>query len=59
MTTPNIPRKALRTLTLLVIWLIWRERNSKVFNGQETSTTSIYVQIKEEASSWIVARFAI
>jgi hypothetical protein len=39
-TTPNILSKAVHTVTLLVMWEIWKERNDRVFHLRETSMTS-------------------
>lgn len=44
--------KAIRSLTLLIMWENWKERNSRVFNHQESSTISVFAKIKDEASSW-------
>nr|TKW21288.1 hypothetical protein SEVIR_4G168900v2 [Setaria viridis] len=49
------PRKALRCLTLLIMWEIWKERNARVFNRHENSTTTLMTKIREEAFAWLVA----
>jgi hypothetical protein len=53
--TPNIPRKGLRSLVLLIMWEVWKEHNARVFNRHETAATSLMAKISEEASTWIVA----
>jgi hypothetical protein len=56
--TSNIqeaPKKALRTLILLVAWEIWTERNRRTFQQKELSTTSLLAKIKEEAKIWALA----
>ena len=60
-TTPAIPRKAVRTLTMLILWEIWKERNSRVFQRQESSALSLFAKIKNKATAWTQAgasRFA-
>jgi hypothetical protein len=34
---PDVPRKGVRSLILLVIWEVWKERNDRVFNRRERS----------------------
>jgi hypothetical protein len=48
----EVPKKALRTLTLLVNWEIWNERNRRIFQHKELSTGSLLAKIKEEAKTW-------
>jgi hypothetical protein len=55
-TQPDHPRKALRSLALLVIWEIWKERNARVFVRRESSTATLMAKITDEASAWIAAR---
>jgi len=60
-TTPAIQRKAMRTLTMLILWEIWKERNSRVFQRQESSALSLFAKIKNKATAWTQAgasRFA-
>ncbi|KAF8652991.1 hypothetical protein HU200_062426 [Digitaria exilis] len=52
---PNIPRNALRSLTLLVIWEMWKERNARVFRQYGRPATEIVDSIKGEALLWIKA----
>jgi hypothetical protein len=42
-------RKGLATATLLVPWLIWKHRNSCVFDGEQPSIQSVNDKIKAEA----------
>ena len=60
-TMPATPRKAVRTLAMLILWEIWKERNSRVFQRQESSVLSLFAKIKNEATAWAQAgasRFA-
>ena len=50
MTEGNIPnRKAMASLTLLVTWEIWNERNARVFNKKFATPCVILERIKREA----------
>ena len=50
--TPKAMRKGLATATLLVPWMIWKQRNSCVFDGAQASVQTCTAQIKEEARLW-------
>ena len=52
-TIPN--RKAMASLTLLVVWEIWNERNARVFNKKFASPVVILEKIKREARMWVTA----
>jgi hypothetical protein len=54
-TAPDIPRQGTRSLTLLVLWEIWLERNARVFNRVESSVPTVLAKIKSETLAWIVA----
>jgi hypothetical protein len=55
-TAPDIPRQWTHSITLLVLWEIWLERNARVFNRVESSVPTVLAKIKSETSAWIVAR---
>ena len=50
-----MPWNAIRSLSLLVIWEIWRERNARVFRKHETSVLRLLAKIKSEAAAWVKA----
>ena len=52
---PGVPKKAVRSLAMLITWEVWKERNTRIFNRQETSATMLLEKIKAEANLWIVA----
>ncbi|KAG2586402.1 hypothetical protein PVAP13_5NG037608, partial [Panicum virgatum] len=54
-TLPGIPKKGIRSLALLIMWIIWNERNARIFNRRESSFCSILGKIKEEVAAWIAA----
>ena len=47
----NVPKKAIKSLLLLVNWEIWKERNSRTFDRHEVSTLTLLEKIKE-ARMW-------
>jgi hypothetical protein len=48
-------RKALASLTLLVSWEIWNERNSRVFKKKHSPSFVMLDKIKTEARLWVTA----
>jgi hypothetical protein len=47
--------KGVCSLTILVCWTVWHERNRRVFEGQDRTTQSLIAEIKDEAKLWISA----
>jgi hypothetical protein len=43
------------SLSILVCWTEWRERNRRVFEGQERTTQRLIAEIKDTAKLWILA----
>jgi hypothetical protein len=52
---PSPTSKVVASLTLLVTWEIWNERNARVFNNRHASSMVILEKIKEEAKLWVAA----
>ncbi|KAE8781961.1 disease resistance protein rpm1 [Hordeum vulgare] len=52
-TMPN--HKARASLTMLISWVIWNERNARVFRNKFTPTTTLLNNIKIEARLWVAA----
>ena len=52
---PSPNRKALASLTLLVSWEIWCERNARVFNKNDIPFFVLLEKIKKEARLWVLA----
>lgn len=52
-TSPS--RKAVSTLTLLITWEVWKERNAHVFNNKSTPPLVILENIKTETRLWVLA----
>jgi hypothetical protein len=54
-TTPKPMRKGLPSMTLLIAWLLWKQRNACVFEGERSSTKNLLSQIRKEAALWAKA----
>jgi hypothetical protein len=48
-------RKAIASLSLLITWEIWNERNTRVFHNKHAPPSAILDIIKKEAHLWIIA----
>jgi hypothetical protein len=53
-TTQDCNRKGLRSLLILVNWIVWCERNARIFDHKSTCA-QILASIISEASAWIRA----
>jgi hypothetical protein len=51
----NCPRKALKSIIILVAWELWCECNARIFRQVASTPATIIAKIKEEARAWIVA----
>uniref|UniRef100_A0A453EDL1 Reverse transcriptase zinc-binding domain-containing protein n=1 Tax=Aegilops tauschii subsp. strangulata TaxID=200361 RepID=A0A453EDL1_AEGTS len=50
--TPMTRRKALRSIALLVPWMIWKHKNECVFDNETPSIDLLVDRIKDEARCW-------
>ena len=48
-------RKEMASLVMLVSWIIWKERNARIFNNKSTPPSIILEIIKGEARLWVSA----
>lgn len=55
---PKEQRRGYDGLFLLVSWLIWKERNSRVFDRFATMPAWLLPRIREESDSWVAAGFS-
>ena len=47
--------KAMASVTMLVSWTIWKERNARVFNNKSAPPTILLDIIMSEARLWVSA----
>jgi hypothetical protein len=52
---PGAHRKGLASLILLTVWMIWEERNARIFKHKLSPTFVILDKIKCEARLWVIA----
>jgi hypothetical protein len=48
-------RKAVSSLTLLITWEIWNERNARIFRNKHAPAQVVIEKIKTEARLWVLA----
>jgi hypothetical protein len=49
---PKNLRKDFDTVTILVHWKLWKERNSRVFEKRQQSEEDVFGGIREDISLW-------
>jgi hypothetical protein len=49
------PAKTAKSLAMLVIWAIWRERNARIFRGSRRSPDVAAREVFDEAAAWALA----
>lgn len=47
--------EGLKSLSLLTIWIIWKERNNRVFQQRHETVERLLSHLQEEAKNWILA----
>ena len=47
--------RGMRSLAIVVVWTIWKERNARIFEQKETAMMQLIAKAKEEASMWATA----
>jgi hypothetical protein len=50
---PN--RKTMSTLTFLMTWEIWCERNARVFRNKQAPAQVVFEKIRRHAKLWVLA----
>jgi hypothetical protein len=46
-------RKALASLALLTVWVLWNKQNTRVFNNKSSPSFVIFDKIKSKARLWV------
>jgi hypothetical protein len=49
-------RKRAKFLILLVMWVIWKERNRRIFDSKDRPVHIIVAEIADELAVWELAR---
>jgi hypothetical protein len=44
--------KGVRSLTILIRWTVWKDRNARIFEGRERLPSVLVFEIKSEATLW-------
>jgi hypothetical protein len=53
----KLHRKGFDTLLLMVCWMLWNERNSRVFEGVSIEAVRLASLIRDEGRQWVAAGF--
>jgi hypothetical protein len=51
---PTSSPKGLLSAITLITWVIWKERNARVFNNKAYLVTTLMEKIKDEGKDWIM-----
>ena len=54
---PKTMRKGFDSVVLLIMWILWKERNARVFQQSSSSAGMVVQRIVDEGRSWIMAGF--
>jgi hypothetical protein len=49
-------RKRAKSVFLLVIWIIWKERNRRIFDSKDRPVHIVVAEIADELAVWELAR---
>ena len=55
---PTALRRGFDGMVLLVSWELWKERNSRTFDGIHESTSQVLLRIRNEAKACILACYS-
>ena len=50
-------RKCFDSLVILTSWMIWKERNARIFDSKQLTVAELLLRVKDEADVWLLAGF--
>lgn len=57
MQLPSITKKGFDVLVLLISWMLWKERNRRVFDAKSTTSQYLAIAISAEGNLWLQAGY--
>jgi hypothetical protein len=48
-------RKRTRSVMLLVLWVLWKERNRRIFDNKDSPVSVVVAEVADELSIWVLA----
>lgn len=54
---PRSARRGFDSLTLLLGWQLWKERNARSFGAEHRMPASLLILVVQEANLWVAAGF--
>lgn len=48
-------KEEVRTIAMLIVWELWKERNNRVFDRRSRSAPQLFDAIRDEAKTWVRA----
>lgn len=47
--------KGMRSMIMLTIWVLWKERNNRIFKKEERPAERLLTEIRDETTNWKTA----
>lgn len=55
---PGDVHKGFDSAILLVSWMLWKERNARVFDNTSCAASMLVAKVLEEGDAWLAAGFS-